>query len=97
MADEKSVNNEGQLSKKSSSDRKNPAQKSQKENPKPAKQATSTDTLPVAALANKIGCIADEIRNNPVKSFDKKDRLALIQSYEKLIAGLVREINCSRQ
>ena len=32
-----------------------------------------------------------------IKSFDKKDRPALIQSYEKLIAHLVREINNSRQ
>jgi len=97
MAEEKSVKNEGQSSKKASHSRKMPAQKPQKENQKSAAQAKSADAQPVATLAGKIECIADEIRNNPIKSFDKKDRPALIQSYEKLIAHVVREINYSRQ
>ena len=71
--------------------------KPQKENQKSAAQAKSADALPAVTLAGKIECIADEIRNNPIKSFDKKDRTSLIQSYEKLIARVVREINYSRQ
>lgn len=97
MAEEKNVNNEGQSSKKSSHDRKKPAQKPQKENQKSAAQAKSADARPAVTLAGKIECIADEIRNNPIQSFDKKDRSALIESYEKLIAHVVREINYSRQ
>ncbi len=97
MSEEKNVNNEGQSSKKSSYGRKKPAQKPQKENQKSAAQAKSADALPAVTLAGKIECIADEIRNNPIKSFDKKDRPSLIESYEKLIVRVVREINYSRQ
>ncbi len=97
MAEEKNVNNEGQSSKKSSRGRKASAIKPQKEGTKSAVKAKSADAQPTATLAGKIDCMADEVRNNPIKSFDKKDRPALIQSYEKLIAHLVREINNSRQ
>lgn len=97
MAEEKNVNIEGQSSKKSSQGRKTSALKPQKENAKSAAQAKSADAQPAATLAGKIDCMAGEVRNNPIKSFDKKDRPALIQSYEKLIASLVREINYSRQ
>ncbi|MBI5307026.1 MAG: hypothetical protein HZB37_01485 [Planctomycetes bacterium] len=97
MAEEKNVNNDGQSSKKSSRGRKTSALKPQKENAKSAVNAKSADAQPAAAFAGKIDCMADEVRNNPIKSFDKKDRPSLIQSYEKLIAHLVREINNSRQ
>ncbi|MEK6728913.1 MAG: hypothetical protein AABY76_02685, partial [Planctomycetota bacterium] len=97
MAEEKNVNIEGQSSKKSSRGRKTSAIKPKKESTKSAVKANPADAQTAAALAGKIDCMADEVRNNPIKSFDKKDRPAIVQSYEKLIAHLVREINCSRQ
>lgn len=97
MAEEKNVKIDGQSSKKSSRGNKTSALKPQKESMKPAVKAIPTDAQPAATLAGKIDGMADEIRNNPIKSFDKKSRPALIQSYEKLIAHLVREINNSRQ
>ncbi len=97
MAEEKNVNVEGRSSKKSSRGRKPSAIKPQKEGATSVAKANSTNTQPTVTLAGKIDCIADEIRNNPIQSFDKKDRTALIQSYEKLIANVVREINNSRQ
>jgi hypothetical protein len=96
MAEEKNVNIEGQSSKKSSRDRKPSAIKPKKESTKSAVKANPADTQPAATLAGKIDCMADEVRNNPIKSFDKKDRSSIVQSYEKLIAYMVREINSSR-
>ena len=96
MAEEKNVNIEDQSSKKSSRDRKPSAIKPKKESTKSAVKANPADAQPAATLAGKIDCMADEVRNNPIKSFDKKDRSSIVQSYEKLIAYMVREINSSR-
>lgn len=97
MAEEKNVNIEDQSSKKSSRDRKTSAVKSKKESTKSAVKANPADAQPAATFAGKIDCMVNEVQNNPIKSFDKKDRPAIALSYEKLIAHMVREINCSRQ
>ncbi len=96
MAEEKNVNVEGQSSKKSSRGRKPSAIKPKKEGATSAVKANPANAQSATTLADKIDYIADEIRNNPIKSFDKKDRSAIVQAYEKLIAHLVREINSSR-
>lgn len=96
MAEEKNVNTEGQSSKKSSRGRKSSTLKTQKGDAKSAVKVKLADAQSAATLAGKIDGMADEVRNKPIKSFDKKDRPALARSYERLIASLVREINNSR-
>ena len=97
MAEEKNVNVEGRSSKKSSRGRKPSATKPKKEGTASAVKTNSANSQPAVTLAGKVDCMADEVRNNHILYFDKKDRAAIIQSYEKLIAHLVREINNSRR
>jgi len=48
------------------------------------------------SIIKKIDDTRAEIEGNPLKSFEKKDKEKLIQSYEKLISRLVWEINHSK-
>lgn len=52
---------------------------------------------PELSLIKKIDDIAGEIESKPIKSFEKKEQEKLLQSYEKLISKIVREINNSRR
>ena len=98
MGEEKNITTEGQPAKKSMSSQKSPAKKSQKERPKSEAQTKSAeDTSPASSLVNKIDVIVEEIESKPIKSFEKKEQERLIQSYEKLIFKMVREINNSRR
>jgi len=98
MGEEKNTTTEGQPTKKSTSSQKSPAKKSQKERPKPEAQIKSVeDTSPASSLVKKIDDIMEEIESKPIKSFEKKEQERLIQSYEKLIFKMVREINNSRR
>jgi hypothetical protein len=49
------------------------------------------------SLIKKADEVGEEIETKPLKSFEKKEREKIIQSYERLIFKLVREINNSRQ
>jgi hypothetical protein len=69
---------------------------------KPATQKPQTQPKPSAemgqafSLIKRIEDIGKEIENKPLKSFEKKDKDVVLQSYEKLITGIVRQINNSR-
>ena len=98
MGEEKNTTTEGQSSKKSLSSQKSPAKKPQKEKLKPDVQAKSVeDVKPALSLIKKIDDIVEEIESKPIKSFEKKEQEKLLQSYEKLISKMVREINNSRR
>ena len=98
MSEGKNTNAEGQASKKSVTGQKSHAKKPQKEQPKPVDQAKPTvDAGSSLPLIKKIDEIGEEIENKPLKSFEKKEREKIVQSYERLIFKMVREINNSRQ
>ena len=98
MNEAKNINAEGQSSKKPASGQKPPDKKLQKEKFKPDIQPKSgEDMKPVFSLAKKIDDMIGEIEIRPIKSFEKKDQEKLLQSYEKLISKMVREINNSRR
>ena len=98
MSDGKNTNAEGQPLKKSVTGQKSPTKKPQKEQPKPVAQTKSTvDAGYSLSLIKKIDEIGEEIENKPLKSFEKKEREKIVQSYERLIFKMVREINNSRQ
>ena len=98
MNEAKNINAEGQSSKKPVSSQKPYEKKPQKEKLKPDTQPKSgEDMKPVFSLAKKIDDMIGEIEIRPIKSFEKKDQEKLLQSYEKLISKMVREINNSRR
>ncbi|HHT9136278.1 MAG TPA: hypothetical protein ACFYEK_03445 [Candidatus Wunengus sp. YC60] len=98
MGEVKNTNAEGQPSKKSLAGQKSPAKKPPKEQPKPAVQSKSPVSVGSSlSLLKKVDEVAEEIENAPLKSFEKREREKVSQSYEKLIFKLVREINSSRQ
>ncbi len=98
MSEGKNKNNEGQPSKKSVPGQKSPAKLPQKEQPKPVVSTKSTVAVGTSvSLIKKAEEVGEEIENKPLKSFEKKEREKIIQSYERLIFKLVREINNSRQ
>ncbi|KAB2832258.1 MAG: hypothetical protein F9K48_10850 [Candidatus Brocadia sp.] len=93
MNEAKNINAEGRSSKKPLS-----SQKPQKGKLKPDTQPKSGDDMKtVFSLAKKIDDMISEIEIRPIKSFEKKDQEKLLQSYEKLISKMVREINNSRR
>ena len=98
MSEGKNTNAEGQASKKSVTGQKSHAKKPQKEQPKPVAQTKSPvnagSSLSFIKKADEIG---EELESKPLKSFEKKGREKIIQSYERLIFKMVREINNSRQ
>jgi len=98
MSEGKNKNSESQPSKKFVTGQKSPAKLPQKEQPKPVAQTKSTvDAGSSLSLIKKIDEIGEEIENKPLKSFEKKEREKIVQSYERLIFKMVREINNSRQ
>lgn len=99
MNEAKNINAEGQSSKRPVSGQKPPDKKPQKEKLKqPDIQTKSGEEMkPSLSLARKIDDMVGEIELKPIKSFEKKDQEKLLQSYEKLIFRMVREINNSRQ
>ncbi len=98
MSEGKNRNSESQPSKKFVTGQKSPAKLPQKEQPKPVAQTKPTvDAGSSVSLIKKIDEICEEIENKPLKSFEKKEREMIVQSYEKLIFKMLREINNSRQ
>ena len=98
MSEGKNKNSESQPSKKFVTGQKSPAKKTQKEQPKPAAQTKPTaDAGSSLSLIKKADEVGEEIENKPLKSFEKKEREKIVQSYERLIFKMVREINNSRQ
>ncbi|MBM4064327.1 MAG: hypothetical protein FJ266_01590 [Planctomycetes bacterium] len=98
MTDGKNKNSEGQPSKKSVPGQKSPAKLPQKEQPKPVVPTKSTVAAGSSvSLIKKADEVGEEIETKPLKSFEKKEREKIIQSYERLIFKMVREINNSRQ
>lgn len=98
MSEEKDTTTEGQSSKKSVSGQKSPAKKPQKEKVKPDVQPKPVEEVkPALSLVKRIEDIVEEIESKPLKSFEKKEQEKLLQSYEKLISKMVREINNSRR
>ena len=98
MSEDKNKNSEGRPSKKSVPGQKSPAKLPQKEQPKPVVPAKSTVVVGSSvSLIKKADEVGEEIETKPLKSFEKKEREKIVQSYEKLIFKIVREINNSRQ
>lgn len=98
MSEGKNKNSESQPSKKFVTGQKSPAKLPQKEQPKPAAQAKPTaDAGSSLSLIKKADEVGEEIETKPLKSFEKKEREKIVQSYERLIFKMVREINNSRQ
>ena len=98
MTDGKNKNSEGQPSKKFVPGQKSPAKLPQKEQPKPAAPTKPTvDAGSSLSLIKKADEVGEEIETKPLKSFEKKEREKIVQSYERLIFKMVREINNSRQ
>ncbi|MFN3531839.1 MAG: hypothetical protein ACK41Q_04895 [Candidatus Brocadia sp.] len=98
MNEEKNTTDEGRTSKKSVSGQKPSTKKPQKERVVSGLQTQPIEEAkPALSLAKKIDDIAEEIESKPIKSFEKKEQEKLLQSYEKLISKMVREINNSRQ
>ena len=98
MSEGKNTNAEGQPSKKSVIGQKSPAKKPQKEQPKPVTQTKATvDVGSSLSLIKKVDEVGEEIESKSLKSFEKKEREKIVQSYERLIFKMVREINNSRQ
>ncbi|MBI2469954.1 MAG: hypothetical protein HYV59_01750 [Planctomycetes bacterium] len=98
MGEVKNTNAEGQPSKKSLAGQKSPAKKPQKEQPKPPVQSKSPVSVgSSSALVTRIDEIVKEIENMPLKSVEKREREKFLQSYERLIFTMVREINNARQ
>lgn len=97
MNEEKNTTAEGQSLKKSVPGQKSSAKKPQKGKLKPDVQPKSVEEVkPALSLAKKIDNMMEEIESKPIKSFEKKEQEKLLQSYEKLISKMVREINNSR-
>lgn len=98
MSEGKNTTAEGQSSKRSVSSQKIFCKKKpKKERVKPDVQAKSVEEVKSAfSLAKKVDDMAEEIEGKPIKSFEKKEQEKLLQSYEKLISKMVREINNSR-
>ncbi|MEP9411184.1 MAG: hypothetical protein HRF42_07225 [Candidatus Brocadia sp.] len=97
MNEEKNTTAEGRSSKKSVSGQKPYTKKPQKERAVSSVQTKSVEEVKSAlSLAKKIDDIVEEIESKPIKSFEKKEQERLLQSYEKLISKMVREINNSR-
>ncbi|MCF6154186.1 MAG: hypothetical protein E3K36_02810 [Candidatus Brocadia sp.] len=97
MSEEKNTTAEGRSSKRSVSSQKPSTKKPQKERVVSDVQTKPVgEVKPVVSLAKKIDDIVEEIENKPIKSFEKKEQEKLLQSYEKLISKMVREINNSR-
>lgn len=98
MSEEKSTSHDNLSSKKSVSSQKHAAQKPQKERLKSdVKTVSSEDTRPALPLIKKICDIIEEIEKKPLKSYEKKEQEKILQSYEKLILKMVKEINNSRR
>ena len=97
MSEDKNKNSEGRPSKKSVPGQKSPAKLPQKEQPKPVVPAKSNVVGSSVSLIKKADEVGEEIETKPLKSFEKKEREKIVQSYEKLIFKIVREINNSRQ
>lgn len=98
MSEGKNKNSESQPSKKFVTGQKSPAKLPQKEQPKPVVPTKSTvDAGSSLSLIKKVDEFGEEIENKPLKSFEKKEREKIVQSYERLIFKMVREINNSRQ
>ena len=49
------------------------------------------------SLIKKADEVGEEIATKPLKSFEKKEREKIVQSFERIIFKMVREINNSRQ
>lgn len=87
-----------QSSKKSASSQKSPDKKLQKEKSKSEILPKSVSVVkPELSLVKKIDDMLGEIESKPIKSFEKKEQEKLLQSYERLIFKMVREINNSRR
>lgn len=98
MGEERNTIPEGQSSKKSVSSQKSSIKKPQKEKPKTEVLPKSVNIVTAElSLVKKIDDMVGEIESNPIKSFEKKGQEKLLQSYEKLISRMVREINNSRR
>ena len=98
MNEGKNKNSESQHSKKFVPGQKSPAKLHQKEQPKPEVPTKSTVAAGTSlSLIKKADEVGEEIENKPLKSFEKKEREKIVQSYERLIFKMVREINNSRQ
>ena len=98
MREEKNTTTQVRSSKKSASNQKPPNKKPQKEKSKSEVLPKSVSVVkPELSLVKKIDDMLGEVESKPIKSFEKKEQEKLIQSYEKLISRLVREINNSRR
>lgn len=98
MSEEKNTPAVGQASKKSASPLKHSAKKKKKEQSKTEPLAkVNVSAEPEIVLSEKIHDLLDVVTNKPLASFEKKEQAMLIQSYEKLIFKMVREINCVRK
>ena len=98
MSEQKSIIPEGNSSKKSVAGQKSSEKKPQKELHKSdtqTKTVVGTEYAPL--LAKKIDEFVHEIESRPLKNLEKKDQQKLLESYEKLIFKVVREINNSRR
>ncbi|HHT9130188.1 MAG TPA: hypothetical protein ACFYEC_04920 [Candidatus Brocadiaceae bacterium] len=98
MSEEKGTSSDNLSSKKSVSSQKPAAQKPQKERLKSdVKTVSSENTRTALPLIKKISDIIEEIEKKPLKSYEKKEQEKILQSYEKLILKMVKEINNSRR
>ncbi len=98
MNEGKNTSSGGKSSKKTASDKKPPVKTIQKAQPKPETAVKPRiEAGDTASLVRKIEDVGGEIEGKPLKSFEKKEREKVIQSYERLIFRMVREINNSRQ
>jgi hypothetical protein len=97
MSEEKNSTTKGMPLKKSASSQTSSNRKSKKEPMKEIQTTPTADTEPALSLIKRIGEIVHQIENMPLKSIGKGSREKLLQSYEKLILKMVREINSSRK
>ena len=98
MGNEKNMIPERKSSKKSATVQKPSAKINQKEKIMPeAKSKSPACSVSSSSLMAVINEIGEKIEHSPLKSFEKKDREKIVQSYERLIFKMVREINNSRQ
>lgn len=98
MREEKNTTTQVQSSKKSASSQKSSDKKPQKEKSKSEVLPKSVSVVkPELSLVKKIDDMLGEIESKPIKSFEKKEQEKLLQSYERLIFKMVREINNSRR
>lgn len=98
MGDDKNMIPERKSTKKSAAVQKSFAKKNQKEKTMPeAKSKSPASSVSSSSITAVINEIEEKIENAPLKSFERKDREMIVQSYERLIFKMVREINNSRQ